>query len=225
MKVENIAIIGGSSELAKSFINLVDTKKFNVFSISRTVNSEMKQNSYLKVDDYILDSEKIINFLDNKKNLKIIFFNGFLAENRATQIPTSEEVSKTDFINFQVPYVLTRTFENNLKNVDKYIYISSMAAVRPRYKNYIYGLSNMKLETSIKFLNPKKYLFIRFGKIITNISKDNKDPPFVMTPESAGNFILKNLDSNGIIYPKFQLKIISYILKMTPFKLMKNLKY
>ena len=94
MKVENIAIIGGSSELAKSFINLVDTKKFNVFSISRTVNSEMKQNSYLKVDDYILDSEKIINFLDNKKNLKIIFFNGFLAENRATQIPTSEEVVK-----------------------------------------------------------------------------------------------------------------------------------
>ena len=152
MKVENIAIIGGSSELAKSFINLVDTKKFNVFSISRTVNSEMKQNSYLKVDDYILDSEKIINFLDNKKNLKIIFFNGFLAENRATQIPTSEEVSKTDFINFQVPYVLTRTFENNLKNVDKYIYISSMAAVKPRYKNYIYGLSKMKLETSIKFL-------------------------------------------------------------------------
>ena len=46
MKVENIAIVGGSSELAKSFINLVDTKKFNVFSISRTVNSEMKQNSY-----------------------------------------------------------------------------------------------------------------------------------------------------------------------------------
>ena len=225
MKVENIAIIGGSSELAKSFINLVDTKKFNVFSISRTVNSEMKQNSYLKVDDYILDSEKIINFLDNKKNLKIIFFNGFLAENRATQIPTSEEVSKTDFINFQVPYVLTRTFENNLKNVDKYIYISSMAAVRPRYKNYIYGLSKMKLETSIKFLNPKKYLFIRFGKIITNMSKDHKDPPFVMTPESAGIFILKNLDSNGIIYPKFQLKIISYILKMTPFKLMKYLKY
>ena len=185
----------------------------------------MKQNSYLKVDDYILDSEKIINFLDNKKNLKIIFFNGFLAENRATQIPTSEEVSKTDFINFQVPYVLTRTFENNLKNVDKYIYISSMAAVRPRYKNYIYGLSKMKLETSIKFLNPKKYLFIRFGKIITSMSKDHKDPPFVMTPESAGNFILKNLDSNGIIYPKFQLKIISYILKITPFKLMKNLKY
>jgi len=225
MKVENIAIIGGSSELAKSFVNLVDTKKFIVFSISRTVNSEMKQNSYLKVDDYILDSEKIIDFLDNKKNLKIIFFNGFLAENRATQIPTSEEVSKTDFINFQVPYVLTRTFENNLKNVDKYIYISSMAAVRPRYKNYIYGLSKMKLETSIKFLNPKKYLFIRFGKIITNMSKDHKDPPFVMTPESAGNFILKSLDSNGIIYPKFQLKIISYILKMTPFKLMKYLKY
>ena len=73
-------------------------------------------------------------------------------------------------------------------------------------------------------MNPKKYLFIRFGKIITNMSKDHKDPPFVMTPESAGNFILKNLDSDDY-YPKFQLKIISYILKMTPFKLMKNLKY
>ena len=42
----------------------------------------MKQNSYLKVDDYILDSEKIINFLDNKKNLKIIFFNGLKFEHK-----------------------------------------------------------------------------------------------------------------------------------------------
>ena len=92
MKVENIAIIGGSSELAKSFINLVDTKKFNVFSISRTVNSEMKQNSYLKVDDYILDSEKIINFLDNKKNLKIIFFNGFWQK---IELPRYQQVKKS----------------------------------------------------------------------------------------------------------------------------------
>ena len=42
---------------------------------------------------------------------------------------------------------------------------------------------------------------------------------------AAGNFILKSLDSNGIIYPKFQLQIISYILKIIPFKLMRYLKY
>jgi len=224
MKKENIVIIGSSSEVANSFIKLIDKKGFNIYLVSRGDN-RTQQNSFLKVDDYISDSEKIINFLANKNNLKIIFFNGFLAENRISQIPTSEEINKTDFINFQVPYVLTRTFENNLKNINKYIYISSMAAVRPRHKNYIYGLSKRKLETSIKFLNPKKYLFIRFGKIITNMSKDHKDPPFVMTPESAGNFILKNLNSNGIIYSKFQLKVISYILKIIPFRLLKYLKY
>jgi len=224
MKKENIVIIGSSSEVANSFTELIDKKRFDVYLVSRH-DDRTQQNSFLKVDDYITDSEKITNFLAKKNNLKVIFFNGFLAENRISQIPTSEEINKTDFINFQVPYVLTRTFENNLKNVDKYIYISSMAAVRPRHKNYIYGLSKSKLETSIKLLNPKKYLFIRFGKIITNMSKDHKDPPFVMTPESAGNFILKNLNSNGIIYPKFQLKVISYILKIIPFKLMKYLKY
>tara|TARA_B100001093_G_C26859867_1_gene1029472 strand:- start:5070 stop:5744 length:675 start_codon:yes stop_codon:yes gene_type:complete len=224
MKKENIVIIGSSSEVANSFTKLIDKKRFNVYLVSRR-DDRTQQDSFLKVDDYITDSEKITNFLAKKNNLKVIFFNGFLAENRISQIPTSEEINKTDFINFQVPYVLTRTFENNLKNVDKYIYISSMAAVRPRHKNYIYGLSKSKLETSIKLLNPKKYLFIRFGKIITNMSKDHKDPPFVMTPESAGNFILKNLNSNGIIYPKFQLKVISYILKIIPFKLMKYLKY
>ncbi len=224
MKKENIVIIGSSSEVANSFIKLIDKKGFNIYLVSRGDN-RTQQNSFLKVDDYITDSEKIINFLAKKNNLKVIFFNGFLAENRISQIPTSEEINKTDFINFQVPYVLTRTLENNLKNINKYIYISSMAAVRPRHKNYIYGLSKRKLETSIKFLNPKKYLFIRFGKIITNMSKDHKDPPFVMTPQSAGNFILKNLNSNGIIYPKFQLKVISYILKIIPFRLLKYLKY
>ena len=85
---------------------------------------------------------------------------------RKIELPRYQQVqvSKTDFINFQVPYVLTRTFENNLKNVDKYIYISSMAAIRPRYKNYIYGLSKMKLETSIKFLNPKKIFVYKIWK-------------------------------------------------------------
>ncbi len=224
MKKENIVVIGSSSEVANGFIKLIDKKGFNIYLVSRGDN-RTQQNSFLKVDDYIADSEKIINFLAEKNNLKVIFFNGFLAENRISQIPTNEEINKTDFINFQVPYVLTRTFENNLKNINKYIYISSMAAVRPRHKNYIYGLSKRKLETSIKFLNPKEYLFIRFGKIITNMSKDHKDPPFVMTPESAGNFILKNLNSNGIIYPKFQLKVISYILKIIPFRLLKYLKY
>ena len=35
-------------------------------------------------------------------------------------------------------------------NVKKFIFISSMAAVKPRNKNYIYGLSKKTLEESVR---------------------------------------------------------------------------
>ena len=113
-----------------------------------------------------MKSKKIKAILSNIENPIIIFFNGFLAENRDLAEPTIEEINKTDYVNYQIPYFLSKSLSEN-KDIKKFIYIFLIASLRPRYKNYIYGLSKYKLEKSLRFLNLSKYLVLRFGKVET----------------------------------------------------------
>ena len=160
---QNIVTIGSSSEISQCFYKQATSKDFLVHTISRI---DLKTSNHLRISDYINEVEKIKLFLSNIENPIIIFFNGFLAENRDLAEPTIDEINKTDYVNYQIPYFLSKSLSEN-KDIKKFIFISSIASVRPRYKNYIYGLSKYKLEKSLRFLNLSKYLVLRFGKIKT----------------------------------------------------------
>ena len=224
MKNKNIALIGASSEIASCFINTSNQNGHNLFCI--TSNNSFNENCYKKliVEDYLLDENKILSFLQGVENLTIIFFNGFLAENRKEQYPSVEEIVMTDTANFLIPYHLSVAFKE-LSNIKNLVYISSIAAVKPRYKNYIYGLTKRKLEESIKKIGLNKFLIIRFGKVSTKMSSKHRNPPFVMNSKQASKFIYSNLNKKGIVYPKIGLFFISLILKITPSKIIDNMNY
>ena len=98
-----------------------------------------------------------------------------------------------------------------------------MAAVKPRYKNYIYGLSKRKLEEGIKYLDLPSYLIIRYGKVITKMSEDHKNPPFTLTVNDAASYLYKNINKTGIQYPKLGLKILSIVIKLLPGRIIKKI--
>jgi len=225
MVKKNLVLIGCSSEISLNFDSLLDKKKYNSYGIT---SSKIKNSSFtevLTVNDYLEDLDEILRFLENKQNLTIIFFNGFLAENRDSQFPSITEILDTDRINFAVPYILADSFNRKLKNKSNYIFISSIAAATPRYKNYIYGLSKYKLEESIKNINLPSYLIIRFGKVKTKMSEGHKNPPFTISTHKASEFILDNLNKSGYIYTNTTLKIIAVILKLLPSWMIKALRY
>jgi len=224
MKNKNIALIGASSEIASCFINTSNQNGHNLFCI--TSNNSFNENCYKKliVEDYLLDENKILSFLQDVENLTIIFFNGFLAENRKEQYPSVEEIIMTDKVNFLIPYHFSVAFKN-FQNIDNLIYISSIAAVKPRYKNYIYGLTKRKLEESIYKIGLDRFLIIRFGKVLTKMSTEHRNPPFVMGAEQAGEFIYSNLNKSGITYPKIGLFFVSLIFKIVPAKLIDRFNY
>ena len=87
--MNNYVIIGSGSEISQSFQNLLYEKDQTFFTISRTKN--INQN-HLVVDDYLRDREKILEFINEIINPTIIFFNGFLAENRGTYSPKLNEI-------------------------------------------------------------------------------------------------------------------------------------
>tara|TARA_B100001741_G_scaffold48813_1_gene36754 strand:- start:524 stop:1195 length:672 start_codon:yes stop_codon:yes gene_type:complete len=219
---DNIVIFGGSSEIAIELNNILSSKNHKNFTISRR-NSSHKDSDSLIVNNYLEDYAKIKREIEKLSNVIVVFFNGHLSENRDQYSPNLKEIIKTDEINFTIPYYLSLNLNNDLSNIKKFVYISSMAAVKPRYKNYIYGLSKRKLEEGIKYLDLPSYLIIRYGKVITKMSEDHKNPPFTLTVNDAANYLYKNINKTGIQYPKLGLKILSIVIKLLPGRIIKKI--
>ena len=212
--VNNYLIVGADSELARAFVKANLNKNNKIFKISRN-----DFESDIEIKDYIKDFRTIINYAKKIPHCYVIFFNGFLVENRPTQHPSTEEITATYKINFQIPFFLTQKM-SQLENIEKYVYISSIAAVKPRYKNYIYGNAKNMLEKSISDMGLKNILFLRFGKIKTKMSADHKDLVFTLNKENAAELIYRNLKKTGITYPNFELLLISFVLKLLPSRLL-----
>jgi len=217
----NIVIIGGSSEIAIEFKKLCKDQDINCLVFTRKLS---ENSSFIKINDYLKESDKIIKNLMDLKNLTIIFFNGALYENRPIKFPTEQEIALTKLINYEIPIELTKKINKELKNIKKYVYISSMAAVKLREKNYIYGNFKKQLENDVKSLSLPSYLIFRFGKVFTRMSEGHKTPPFSMTSVQAANAILKNLNKENFRYGNLGLSVVSFIIKITPSKVINLLK-
>ena len=214
---QNIVLIGSSSELSNEFSESVCKIK-NLYGISSKKHNNENFLDHLKVDSYTDQIEEIDKFIKKIEDPTIIFFNGFLAENRNDYFPSNDEINKTIEINYLIPLLITKKVKQNLK-IKKFIYISSMAAIVPRNKNYIYGLAKKNLEESIKKITDIEFLIIRYGQIDTKMSSGHKDAPFKLTKNEASKILLKKLEKKGLIYATIQLKLISYILKIIPSKI------
>lgn len=216
---KNYILVGSSSELSKEFSKLSMNR--NLYTISTKENS---LKNHLNVRDYLNDVGEIISFISKIENPIIIFFNGFIAENRPTQTPTFDEIKKTIKFNYFVPLLLTDEINGKL-NPKKFVYISSFAAVKPRNKNFIYGLSKQLLEKSIISLEIKNCLFVRFGKINTKFSFGHKNSIFDLEVKSAAKALSRVVDKRlGIVYPNISTKLLSIIFYLIPTKIINKMK-
>ena len=218
MNNSSYVLIGSSSALSKGFVNLSLEKR--IYTVS---TKDFSSDSHLQVSDYINDIDLIASFISKINNPTVIFFNGFMAENRPKQYPTIEEINKTLKINYVVPLFLTREIDERI-NVKKFVYMSSFAAIKPRNKNFIYGQSKRLLEETISSLNIKSYLFFRFGKINTNFSIGHNTSIFDLEVNQAAKAITKHIDKKtGIIYPNTLTKLLSILFYMIPLKIINKL--
>ena len=214
----NYIVFGASSELARSFIMQINSD--NIFCISR--NTALLGKDSLFVEDYIDNIDKIIKFCRDIENPVIIFFNGYLMENRPDINPDAKQATKTFEINFLIPFEITKKLQHENLNIKKFVYISSFAAVRFRYKNYIYGITKRLLEESIKSLNLENYLILRFGKINTDMSSSHSTSIFDLDKDVAAKILIKNIKwSSGLKYSNPVTKFLSIIIRFLPYKIIK----
>ena len=215
----NIAIIGSSSEIAQQFVRHINTEEVNTYFVTSNRYHSNENTKTLVIKDYLDEKNTISDYIKDLECSIVIFFNGYLAENRPIRFPTEIEINTTCKINYLIPIELTKLINKESKKVPKFIYISSMAAVRPRFKNYIYGLCKSNLEKSVIDLELSEYLIIRFGKVKTKMSKNHKNPPSTISAEKAGKIISNKLEDNGLVHANNNLFIISKIIKLLPKKI------
>jgi short-subunit dehydrogenase len=221
--MKNFILIGANSELATSFAEELKLNKFNIYGASRKVVPYLSEKNQIQLEDYIENYKDLLNFIKNIEEPYIVFFNGFLAENRPKYFPSYPEITQTIQSNFLVPMELTNIINSQMK-VKKFIYISSMAAIKPRYKNYIYGLSKKNLEEFVKKSNNFIYLIVRYGQIKTRMSLGHNEPPFTLTKDKASKKLIKIVQKKGIVYPTKSLLFISIVMRILPIKLIERLE-
>lgn len=212
---KDIILIGSSSELAKEFFKLInEIKSFKV----HTISSKKESNPDLLVNEYIENIDSISEYVNTFEKPYIIFFNGYLKENRPSYFPSDEEIFDTFKINFLIPSLITKNVAKKNKNT-KFIFISTIAAIKSREKNYIYGIAKSLTEKCIKNIG-LNFLILRFGKIKTEMSKSHNNPPFTLDKFEAAMLIHKHIESNGIVYPTIGLKVSAMLVKFLPLKLL-----
>ena len=223
MVTSNFILIGANSDLALEFAKELKLKKQHIYGVSRKNIPYLLDDNQIQLTNYIDMTESLIKFIKKIDNPYVIFFNGFLAENRPIYSPGFKEISETINANYLVPIELTNQI-NEHHNVKKFIYISSIAAIKPRNKNYIYGLSKKSLEEYIMRFENLNYLILRFGQIKTRMSSDHKTPPFTMSKKEASKRLYKKLNKHGLIYPTVSLYLTSIVIKLLPTKLIDTLE-
>lgn len=223
MVVKNFILIGANSEFAATFADKLIKNNHKVYGVSRELIPYLSKNEQMQLENYNEKSTELLYFVETIESPYIVFFNGFLAENRPTYSPTYKEIEETIYANYLTPFHLFDQMCKNT-NVKKFIFISSMAAVKPRNKNYIYGLSKKTLEETIRKSGNLKYLIVRFGQIKTKMSQNHNEPPFTLSKDRASLKLLKLIDKQGIHYPSYSLFIMSFFIKILPVKLIDRLE-
>ena len=223
MVAKNFILIGANSEFATAFADKLIKINHKVYGVSRAFVPYLNKKEQIQLKNYDEKSTELSYFVETIESPYIVFFNGFLAENRPSYSPTYKEIEETIYANYLTPLHLFDQICKNT-NIKKFIFISSMAAVKPRNKNYIYGLSKKILEESVKKSGNLNYLIVRFGQIKTKMSQNHNEPPFTLTKDKASLKLLKLIDKRGLHYPSYSLFIISFLIKILPIKLIDKIE-
>jgi len=223
MSSKNICLIGASSDLGIEIAKLCkEIDGLYVYGVSQS-NAEIDglYESVLSISSYDTRKQEITAFVRENEISDIILLNGYIGKN-------NHPVEKIVQINLSIPLALISHLEDsNLKNIT-YTVISSLAASRPRDKNYVYGLSKYMLEESLLSRKTGRYIIFRSGFIRTKMTKDHKEPPFSKNPEQVAKKIINSITNNqkriSIKYSSFQVMFLFYIFKVIPLYILNTIE-
>lgn len=155
---------------------------------------------------------------------------GFGDEDDCGALPKGRALALTK-INFVAPLLIANAFLDHLAARPRahLVGIGSMAAIRGRSRNMVYGASKRGLEFYFEALRHRlsgaacKVQFYRVGFMATTMFK-GRHGPLVAKPEQVAKSIVRRLDGReGAFTLSLPWKLISLVLRLLPYSIFRRL--
>ena len=236
---KNVLILGANSDVAKQCIKQYIGKGFSVIAASRNIQSleEFVQQSNLQskvtvlsFDSVDFDShQKFYDALPLKPHI-VVYAAGFLVDNEKAlrDFKGTQQMMLVNYMGAVSILNIIATDENN-KNLERIIGLSSLSGVRGRKSNFVYGSTKAAFTTYLAGLRQElaqRNITVNVlvsGYINTKINAGldlNKN--LLMEPDYVARHIV-NAGSFFTIVPNFKWKLIYFILKILPGSLVAKL--
>lgn len=236
---KTVLILGANSDVAKQAILQYTQRGFYIIAASRnTAELEMfavKNNLSARVWIVFFDAadfgshQKFYDGLSSKPHI-VIYAAGFLVENKEAlqNFQSAQQMMSVNYMGAVSILNIIASDQNN-KNLERIIGLSSLSGVRGRKSNFVYGstkaafttyLSGLRQELSSRKITVNVLIS---GYIDTKINAGLKlNKSLLMTPEYVAKHIVNAGDSFTVV-PNFKWKIIYLILKILPESLVAKL--
>lgn len=238
---KKILIYGASSLISLELIKLLnqDVSKFFLFCRDKNEieiflknnNFDIEKFSIFEVD--LLDIKKNLEIMDHMENIDgVIWVAGFSGntEEELKNLDLSEKNLRINFINplLIINKILTKM---NLNSESFVVAVTSVAGLRGRGKNFIYGSAKAGLISYLSGLRQKYKQRLTVISVIPGYIKTKnfkiKAPNFLICePSDLAKKIIKAIKyKNEIIYSSFAWRIIMMVIKIIPEKIFKKFNF
>jgi len=233
-KPQNVLVLGGSSEIAIEVLRELNitNRIMNLYLAGRDLirlnqladefRSEYTNCVVIQADH----DESSLELIAHIENIEIdiaIMASGYLPPQDQQFKP--DEVKKVINRNFlavaEVGSIVIEKFIN--QNFGVLIIFSSVAAMRPRPDNFLYGASKAGLDNwarGVMFKVKKsgaKILIVRTGMVKTRMSKHLPSAPMTVSTKQVAHRVVKNIKGKKqILWIPNQLKFLVFIIKVIP---------
>ena len=238
---KKIIIYGASSLISLELIKLLnqDVSKFFLFCRDRNEielflkgnNFDIEKFSIFEVD--LLDIEKNLELVNQIKIIDGIIWVAGFSGNTEEELKNLDLSEKNIRINFVHPMlIINKTLTKmNLNSESFVVAITSVAGLRGRGKNFIYGSAKAALISYLSGLRQKYNQRLTVISVIPGYIKTKnfkiKAPNFLISePSDLAKKIIKAIKyKHEIIYSSFAWRIIMMIIKIIPEKIFKKFNF
>lgn len=232
-ELSSVLLVGGTSEIGLSILRALDLGMESQITLIGRRMPQLNELDHLpnKLQFVQTDLENEIDIENLKYTIRrlnridlAIVASGYLPpENCDMDIMNLTRAVKINSLGIITVLAALAEKVTSQESSGHILYISSVAAMRPRIKNFTYGASKTAADffaegLSFKYRNDGLFLHIlRPGFVFTKMSKDFKPAPFAINTAEVAALALRGLKKGQtIIYAPSILKIVMNLLKIIP---------
>ncbi len=236
---KTVLILGANSDVAKQAIKLYNKQGYRVIAASRstaplqTLINELGTNHQVEIKYFdavdFASHHTFYNSLSSKPHV-VVYAAGFLKNNDQALLDWAESYQMMNVHYAGAVSILNIVaMDQSNTNLERIVGLSSLAGVRGRKSNFIYGSSKAAFTQYMAGL--RQYLFnrkIQVNVIVAGYIRSkmtvglNLPESLMLEPEFIAKSVI-NPGNNFVIVPGLKWKIIYYVLRLLPESLVAKL--